>query len=324
MDERPAEKTEQGSDQSGRSSSILAEGKANEDVSENKQQKEIRAHNHAAQTMAKYTLGPIKKVWGYIRSTEFTNLALALATIAIAVFTWLTYEVVQSSSQDTKRLISAAETQADAADQISDAADDFTDSAKWMEVHTEDAAKAMQDSVNTASRNTETTIRNAQTAFRDEQRAWVGVQDVVGVDFNETKPWTVRVIFFNSGRSPARSVQISAMFKTSNTPISGPSAEDIKQLQFRPSQSIAPQGKYNTTFGSAPAGEPFTTAQIQGSQVIVSNYQDIKKGSLILYYFGILKYDDGFGKQRSTQYCIFLANTETKEAGFCDTFNDLN
>jgi len=43
-----------------------------------------------------------------------------------------------------------------------------------------------------------------------------------------------------------------------------------------------------------------------------------------LYYYGILKYDDNSGKARETQYCIFLAVPDTREAAMCDAFNDLN
>jgi hypothetical protein len=43
-----------------------------------------------------------------------------------------------------------------------------------------------------------------------------------------------------------------------------------------------------------------------------------------LYYFGVLKYKDSSDNERNTQFCIYLANTTTKAAGFCEAFNDLN
>lgn len=42
-----------------------------------------------------------------------------------------------------------------------------------------------------------------------------------------------------------------------------------------------------------------------------------------MYCFGVLKYDDVFGNHRETEYCIYLANPDTKEVGVCDTFNDV-
>src|SRR5208282_5228178 len=219
----------------------------------------------------------IKPGWAIIKSPESTNLIMAAATVVIAVFTALTFWLVLGSSQDTQKLITAAEGQASSADEIAGAAHDFTDSAYWMEQHMDDAAKAMQDSVDTAAQNTKTTISNAQKAFHDEQRAWVGVQGTADIKgFTESEPWKVTVVFFNSGRTPARNVQISGMYVTSPIPLSGPSTENIKQLVFQPAQSIAPQGVYRENMGSEVAAEGATAAQHQGAQQLISEYKFIK------------------------------------------------
>ena len=114
------------------------------------------------------------------------------------------------------------------------------------------------------------------------------------------------------------------MYITSQVPLSGPSPEYISQLIFRPAQSIAPQGSYKADIGNDRPSEPTTALQKHGQQLLISQYNLIKNKQLLLYYFGILKYDDSFGKPHETQYCISLANADTKEAGFCDAFNDLN
>ena len=169
-------------------------------------------------------------------------------------------------------------------------------------------------------------LKNQLQEMREEQRAWVGVLDAVSEpqSFTETEPWRVRVVFFNSGRTPARNVQISGMFRASSVPVSGPTPEQAAQLVFRPAQSIAPQGSFRAAIGSEFAAEASTTFQKQGLQTVVSQYKLIKNKELFLYYFGILKYDDGSGKNRETEYCVLLANPDTKESGFCDAFNDLN
>jgi hypothetical protein len=115
------------------------------------------------------------------------------------------------------------------------------------------------------------------------------------------------------------------MYKLSNVPIPGPSPEDIRQLIFRPAQSVAPQGRYNAALGGIHFGEPTAPIQTLGNQIVVSRFQDIKAKTIILYYFGILKYDDVFGNPRETQYCIFLSDPGgTNRPDFCDGFNDLN
>jgi hypothetical protein len=130
-------------------------------------------------------------------------------------------------------------------------------------------------------------------------------------------------VFFNSGRTAARNVQVSVMYKTSNVPLAAPPADDVRKLYFRPAQSIAPQGRYLVNIGSDVPAEPSTPAQRQGMQTLLSEYLLIKNKALVLYYFGILKYEDIFGNPWETQFCILLANPETKEVGFCDGFNDL-
>ena len=76
--------------------------------------------------------------------------------------------------------------------------------------------------------------------------------------------------------------------------------------------------------GSDVAAEISTDLQKQGQQVLLSQYKLIKEKKLFLYYYGLLKYEDGFGKQRETEYCIMLADPDSKKVGFCDAFNDLN
>jgi hypothetical protein len=254
---------------------------------------------------------------------RLTRYGLFVTVVTGAIFAGQLYEMISGGTQ-TDKLVEYASKQATAADRISKASDDFTDSAYWIEQHMDDAANAMQDSVDTADRNTKRTIRNAEIAFQAEQRAWVGFQSVSSSGFTETEPLKIEIAFFNSGRTPARNVQSSGLFTVSETPISGPSPEQIKLLVYQPAQSIPPQGTYRLNLGSDFLGEAKTELQIHGQQILVSQYHSIKNKTLILYYYGIVKYDDASGKHRETQYCIYLANPDTKQVGTCDAFNDLN
>jgi hypothetical protein len=166
---------------------------------------------------------------------------------------------------------------------------------------------------------------DAQKAVRLEQRAWVGFQGTTPpTGFTETTPWKITAIFFNSGRTPAHNVRTSMRFITSPVPLSGPSPEQIKQLEFRPNQSIAPQGFYRENIGNDSAAEASSSSQISGVATLTSQYKLIRDKHLLLYYFGLLKYDDSFGAEHETQWCIYLANPDTKESGVCDAFNELN
>ena len=59
-------------------------------------------------------------------------------------------------------------------------------------------------------------------------------------------------------------------------------------------------------------------------QVLTSQFKQIKDKKLFMYYYGILRYEDIFGRAHETQYCVLLADPDTREAGICDTFNDLD
>lgn len=137
------------------------------------------------------------------------------------------------------------------------------------------------------AQNAVDTLANNKQSFRDEQRARIGVQgtsDIKG--FTETEPWRVTVVFFNSGRTPARNVQSSsAMYTTSPVPLSGPSFQQVAMLVFRPVQSIAPQGYYREIIGSLVGAETNTADQMSGQQILISQYTQIKNKQLFLYYY---------------------------------------
>jgi hypothetical protein len=79
--------------------------------------------------------------WDFIKSSDFTNPVISIATIVIAVATWLTYREVHGGSTQTDKIIAADER----------------------------IAKAMEDSVGQAQKRFAATTRQAEIA----QRAWV-------------------------------------------------------------------------------------------------------------------------------------------------------
>lgn len=263
-----------------------------------------------------------REMTGFERATlRWARVAVVMSGLA-ALFVCLQWWEMHQGGIDTHALAEAAGDAANAASDQTDAAQQFSDTAEDINSGISDAVSQLEAAAN----NTRTTIKNAEKSFQEEQRAWVGVLAIADIGgLTETDPWKVTAVFFNGGRTPARNVQISVLFVTSPIPISGPSKEQIAQLTFRPAQSIAPQGTYRAAIGSDFAADASTTkAQRSGLKTAVSQYELIKNKQLFLYYFGILKYDDSSGKHRETQYCIFLANPDTKQAAICDSFNDLN
>jgi len=262
-----------------------------------------------------------KRMSAFERSMiRLTWAAVIISILSAAVFAGQLYEMVTGATA-TDKLIEYAKVQANAGSDQADAAQQFSDTAEDINSGIGGAV----DQLEAAAKNTSAAVKNAQSAFREEQRAWVGVQGTADSGgFTETEPWKIKVVFFNSGKTPARSVQTSGMFITSPIPITGPFAEQVKRLTFHPGQSIAPQGYYRQTIGADTQAESYTKPQMEGKQTLVSQYKLIKEKQLFLYYFGILKYLDNSGRHRETQFCIYLADPVTKESGICDAFNNLN
>lgn len=244
----------------------------------------------------------------------FFTLIIAGATITYTVYARRQWRVMSGTLDEMKTSGAQATQQAWSA----------INNLNWMARTGDYSRQQGKTAVDASNKESEKVLKTNIDAAHLDQRAWIGVKDAIFKDFSSTVPWTVTVIFVNSGKTPARNAEISSMFTTSPVPIRGPSAEQTKQLSFHPIESIAPQGTYNEVLGTSTAGEVYTLSQVQGTAALISQYEAIKSGALILYYFGTLRYDDAFGKKRETQYCIFLANPSTKEIGFCDDFNDLN
>jgi hypothetical protein len=83
--------------------------------------------------------------------------------------------------------------------------------------------------------------------------------------------------------------------------------------------------RYHVDALSAPAfagARHFRWCLLRLSPKLPRNSQ-IKSRQLFLYYYGLLKYGDIAGNPHESQFCILLANPDTKEAGICDSFNDL-
>jgi hypothetical protein len=282
----------------------------------------------------------IRRFWAEMSPSQRREFVLTMCILlftiinAAATIVYVSYfkGSVEENSGQTGKLISAASVQASAATKIAKASSDFSTSANGIESHLGQAVidfqTAAKDSTNAskiAAKNAETNIRNAQESFKQEQRAWVGLQNVGPVSgLTDTEPLKAQINFFNSGRTPARNVQFSAKFMTSPTAIAEPPKEGLDQLLFTPVQSIPPQGGYHPILGADTLAQVASQSQRHGQEVLISQYKAIKEKTLFLYFYGIVKYDDIFGNHRETQWCIFLANPDTREMGICDAFNDLN
>ena len=269
----------------------------------------------------------------------------AVATIWMAIFTfilattsgftiWILKNQLREMREggvDTRALADAAKVQAQAAKDMSDAAADQVDAANNFSDSAEEINHGVAgavDQLKASADNTKTAIRNAQTAFRYEQRAWVGMSSEEVTSFEQSTPIGIKIVFFNSGRTPARNVKLCLLAVLSPTLILQPSADQIKMLQsgpFRQRASIAPQGTSTVYAGNPGAVGGFVSPEEHSFlQAVTGDYARIKSKDVIFYLFGELHYEDVSGQPHTTQFCVYLSDPDTKQMGVCYGFNELD
>lgn len=204
-----------------------------------------------------------------------------------------------SGSEDTQKLITAAETQANAADQISDDAEDFTDSTHWMEEHMDDAATAMQDSADTASR----AVTASQESFRKDERAWIGLAHM-GLDGTK---------IINVGKTPAVNIVFSGLgiFEDHEVAIT---RDWIQKNKAHLALKILKAG---VMFPGQPLAEPMPDPSKD------VRWPAAEAHKMFFYIFGNVSYDDVFGRPHTTTFCaVWIPETKGFDPGEgCGEYN---
>lgn len=229
-------------------------------------------------------------IWGGIKSPDFTNPAIALATIIIAAATVLTYCEVHQGSAQTDKIIAADDRLAGAMEGVlGQSADSF----------------------------------NATVAqFRLEQRAWIGITDfhVVG-NIEAGKPIKALAVLVNSGHTVARDVKVNIIVHTNVGPL------DISAYAKNPDEKPAApfglnRGIFNL-FPNQPMNLPGETGSPNAEAV-----NAIRVGIRMLYAFGEVTYTDVFDVPHVTKFCgvymptpnVVLIETNA-HFSTCDTYN---
>lgn len=150
-----------------------AERKVQKDESVDKETKADHASDNADTNTKPWRIKQtLAEAWDFIKTPDFTNPAIAIATIVIAVATVLTYLEVHSGSTQTDRIIAADER----------------------------IAKAMEDSVAKSQSALDASIE----ASRNDQRAWFGIKEITLANpLAPGKPVQISIMGLNTGRTPA-------------------------------------------------------------------------------------------------------------------------
>jgi hypothetical protein len=180
-----------------------------------------------------------------------------------------------------------------------------------------------QSALTKSQTNFEQSMKETQRSFREDQRAWIGaVNQVVGTF--DSRTFDAQLEFTNSGKTPARRVQRAMSIMTSPLPLlDGPSQNEIRDLAFYGSQTLAPQA--HTTLRTESADPLF--GQIV-TAVLAGHYDAVNKGTEILYIYGEWKYVDVDNRPHTTTWCNYLLKTHQNPPRWglasCNKFDEMD
>jgi hypothetical protein len=261
-------------------------------------------------------------IWQRWKQTSLHNKALVFSGIIVAFGTlfysgaaivqvWMFNRSSKQVERQTERLITAANTQARAAKEMTAAvkeqaksAGEFAQSANNINEQTALAVK----NFGRMAKASEDNIKATQQSFRDDQRAWVGLENFSLTAFEPGKI-TITATAINSGKTPALAMFSSNKMTVLPVRLSAPEPIMLP-LEWSSGPTLPPQGRYQLTLPAPSA--------------ISVEYQNIKDGRKFFYLLGEFKYDDIYGKGRSTTFCVTLSDPETKQLVFCNFFNGMD
>lgn len=199
-----------------------------------------------------------------------------------------TLQEMQKGGGDTHDLAAAAKVQAD--------------STKQTAIASQKAADISAQSV-----------RVAQQSFIDEQRAWIGIVGYKIAQFEEGKPIKVEIDIGNSGKTPAFQMEWWSKYNSSTIAELGPLPRDLASItEWQVGGAIPPSGQH-AIYSEIP------WENWKGSSL------SFKLKNLVPSIYGEISYHDAGGRSHITQYCLYVADPETRNSiNFCKNWNDMN
>lgn len=145
-----------------------------------------------------------------------------------------------------------------------------------------------------------------KTQMINDTRAWVTVEKAYHNPFREGERVAARVVFVNSGNSPAMNVAAQTEMELRSNEV--PTPMPLRQTnQLRSKSVMGPQAHHTAdVFSTAPLSKQHTNAVT-------------KKGKR-LYVWGRIEYDDIFNQHRTTEFCM-RSQINSKKFEACENNN---
>jgi hypothetical protein len=220
----------------------------------------------------------------FVRS--YHGLVTALATLAIAAFAWALWRA-------TDKLWRAGDERLEFAREAGERR------AREVELSlaaARDAAKAARRSAERADETVKTMERNA----RRELRAYVSPSNGRMVDFDPDqlgKPFAVRVVFKNSGKTPAHDLRNNGGIAFSTFPLREPL---VQEEQFLGAGTLGPGLEYNLNIGAR--------------GITPEQWNALLARTHALYVHGSYAYRDVFDQPRTGTFCFYYGGAQGMRA----------
>lgn len=170
------------------------------------------------------------------------------------------------------------------------------------------AAKTSSESFAQVADSSLQNIHLAQQAMHLEQRAWVFVVETRASEFQVSQPLSITICFKNTGRTPARSVQIAAHLE----PLPKGQVPDPKLDKTQSRGVIPPNGSISVTI---------STGRKHAEGVTEQGLKAITSGELVIWVYGTITYDDIFETRQATMFCYML-HPDGKTFAAAEVYND--
>ncbi|HEY6248319.1 MAG TPA: hypothetical protein VI685_00065 [Candidatus Angelobacter sp.] len=170
------------------------------------------------------------------------------------------------------------------------------------------AAKSSSENFAQIAASSVQSVHVAQEAMRLEQRAWVFVTETRVGELQAGKPLSIIIGFKNTGRTPARNVQIATCIDA--LPQGQVPEPNLEKTQSR--GIIPPNGTLFVTVGAGRKNAEGVTEK--GLQAILA-------GELVVWVYGTTTYEDIFETRQATMFCYML-QPDGKTFGAADMYND--
>jgi hypothetical protein len=210
-----------------------------------------------------------------------------LATVVYSVVAGWTLVEIHTGASDTHTLAAAAKQQAEKMGTMSDAAEKIRQASENMVTQEQRIADNAKTALEASNKQSNAALHQTLEGSRLDQRAWISLNGL-GPAPELDKPWNLSVFFINTGKTPAKGVQVGCTVE--------PAANEEAITWSIPHENrptlIPPNGK--TMCVLHPVHAP---------TVAKESFDLLNDPNFHLYVYGFSIYQDIFGKWHWLTFC---------------------